>query len=413
MIVRRLKSLFGIVLVILLVSIGLVLFASKPGGSDSVSVSKIISEVNLTKSGYPKCPTNLTGILTAPLMNPENIAALTPLGNVNPPGHTSPVDHIYFQSKETGKIPLYAPANSWITQLTEISYKDNSGKYVPAEYVLSYTICRGLVLTFASYTKFVPRFRNELAKLSTDGCQSDIAKIGHDKLERQCYFKLNYQVKSGDLVGYVQKTSDGKLPFEVWAFNYNVRSRTDIDWAFYKKGSDNYTHSFCLFELYTGVLRSTYFDKFGSSDENGNGFRPRTIEPICGTINQDIVGTIQGMWFGENDKNNGNLEGEGKGLAFIHNNIDPTFAEISVGGNFMKTGVVQFKPAHNGVINREFSEVKADDKVYCYDNLGNGIDNDGGKILVRLVDDHRLNVEHQIGTCSTNEAFQKPFTYYR
>lgn len=44
----------------------------------------------------PACPADLSGILTYQLMDPKYIGGMIPLGNVSPPGHTSPVDHIYF-----------------------------------------------------------------------------------------------------------------------------------------------------------------------------------------------------------------------------------------------------------------------------------------------------------------------------
>ncbi|MFA5070312.1 MAG: hypothetical protein WC528_03440 [Patescibacteria group bacterium] len=60
------------------------------------------------------CPADLSGILDYPFMPPEAILFLTPLGNINPPGHVIPIDHIYFQSLAEGQIPLYAPANAKI-----------------------------------------------------------------------------------------------------------------------------------------------------------------------------------------------------------------------------------------------------------------------------------------------------------
>ena len=76
---------------------------------------------------YPKCPGNLSGILTYPLIKPENLSAIIPLGNISPPGHTSPADHNYFSSDSVEKVPIYAPVDSWVTNITVISAKDNSG----------------------------------------------------------------------------------------------------------------------------------------------------------------------------------------------------------------------------------------------------------------------------------------------
>lgn len=372
--------------------------------------AEIIADLKSKLSQYPECPADLSGILTAPLMEPKYISALIPLGNINPPGHTSPVDHIYFDTNYDGKIPLYAPADAWITQATKILYADKKDKkYISAGYQFKYVLCQGLEIDLTEYSEIVPEIKTALEAQKPE-CKYGITKDGHDKLEAQCYYRLNLKVKSGQLLGYVQK-KDGKLPFEIWAANYNKPARADVNWEYYE--DDRYAHSMCLFDLYTGDLKKQFYEKFGSAGyKPGETFTPRTIEPLCGQVNQDIVGTIQGMWFGWMPKRTDNVDDSEKGLAFLHNNIDPRQAEISIGGNFMDIGVVMFAPQHSGLIDREPSEVKADNRIYCYNKQNNG-ENSEGKILVQLINDHRLKVEYQVGACNSNESFSKPFDYER
>lgn len=351
---------------------------------------------------YLACPKNISGILTAPLMEPKYISQLTPLGNINPPGHTSPVDHIYFATDFRGKIPLFAPADATITNVTEILQANSSGKYLPQGFVLTYVVCDGLVLDFASYTDVIQPIRDELSK-QTPSCNYGIVKPGHiGGPEGQCGYQISYKVKSGEEIGWVQAVKRGDsydLPFEIWAANYNVPARSDVNWNYYN--DNRYAHSMCLFDLYAGDLKKAFYSKF-----------PRTIEPICGQVNQDVVGRIQGMWYG-GDSSEKDLEFQGKGLAFLHNNIDPTQGEISIGGNFTKqAGVIMFKPTHSGNIDREPSEVKSDGKIYCY-NSGQGGWSIDGKVLVQLVDDHHMRVEHLAGSCGSVETFQRAFDYQR
>lgn len=65
-----------------------------------------------TKISYPTCPANLSGALTSYYFEPKYIKAIRPLGDINPPGHTSPVDHATFMTDYTGKIPIYDTANA-------------------------------------------------------------------------------------------------------------------------------------------------------------------------------------------------------------------------------------------------------------------------------------------------------------
>jgi len=89
--------------------------------------TKIIKNIEneITKSKAPECPDELSGILTYPFIRPQDISAITPLGNINPPGHTSPVDHNYFETDVLDEIPLYAPADSTITNMIELAYKES------------------------------------------------------------------------------------------------------------------------------------------------------------------------------------------------------------------------------------------------------------------------------------------------
>lgn len=400
-----------------MIVVALWIFNSQKQSDESSPVKDILAKVG----SYPACPDNLQGILTAPLMEPQYIFSLTPLGNINPPGHTSPVDHIYFSTSFEGQIPLFAPADAWITEITALSTNDGTGKYIPNGYVLTYTVCDGLVLDFAEYTDLIPELKAELTKQLEPECSYGIVKPGHNNAgEGQCYYRMNYPVTSGQQIGYVQaiETEGGlSLPFEIWAANYNEPAREDVNWDYYN--DNRYAHAFCLFDLYTGDLKDQFYQKFGGdnrskkTEDNLPAFIPRIIEPICGQVNQDLPGTIQGMWFGSSPVEKENIEFAGEGLAFLHDNIDPTYAEISIGGNFTgKAGAVVFLPEHSGTIDREPGEVIADGQVYCYaaDNSGWEI---GGKILVQLIDDHHLKVENQVGSCSTDETFVSPYDFQR
>ena len=413
------KHFWRSIIVILIVVVFVVFIASQKFDSDEPLAKRVTKEVTHVFKSSPECPKNLSGVLTAPLMNPKYISALTPLGNINPPGHTSPVDHIYFSTDFAGKIPLLAPADASITNITEILKADGSGKYMPTGYVVRYVICDGLVLDFASYTSLIKPLRDELSKQKPN-CKYGIVKPGHTGgPEGQCYYNVNYKVKSGEEIGWVQAVKNEQgldLPFEIWAANYNKPARTDVNWNFYN--DDRYAHSMCTFDLYSGDLRSAFYSKFGGMVTFGEDkskqskFVLRIIEPVCGQVNQDLAGTIQGMWYA-GDSSEKNLEFQGKGLAFLHNNIDPIQGEISIGGNFMdQAGVIMFLPTHLGNIDREPSEVKSDGNIYCYNSDQSGR-SPGGKVLVQLIDAHHMRVEHLAGSCGTHEAFHKAFDYQR
>ncbi|MFA5070311.1 MAG: hypothetical protein WC528_03435 [Patescibacteria group bacterium] len=277
-------------------------------------------------------------------------------------------------------------------------------------------------MDLTTYTEISQRLQNEIKNIE-GSCTYDINKEGHGRTEGSCIYETNLKVTSGELLGYTRKKDDGFF-FEVWAANYNTPQRTDINWDYAK--DQRYSRAMCLFDLYKGDLKDQYFSKFGvylsQREETINGksvitpldFMARTKEPVCGEIIQDIPGTAQGVWWGDNPE-----VYQTKALAIVHYNMDPSIGifsmDKSITGDY---SVVMFFPKHSGIINREPSEITADDNIYCFmDDYSAekqlSREKMAGKILVQLINDHRLKVEHQDGSCSSDESFINPFEYQR
>jgi len=427
------KIILIVFLLVLMLGVCLIILTHRERGRIFYPGREIISDLKNKFSPYPKCPSDLEGILTAPLIEPKYISALTPLGNLNPPGHTSPVDHIYFSTDSNEKIPVYAPADAWVTSIILVSFDTGRG-FEPYWYVIQLTICDGLILDFANNQDISQSLKDEIATQKGD-CEYVPKKDGHDGPERQCSYSINLKVRAGEQIGYVQRKlkSNGEFefPFEIWAADYNKPVPDNIDWSYYDNDS-RYAHIMCPFDLYTGNLKQQFYDKLGGIDQKNNKdektgnqlevvstFKQRTIEPICGTVNQNLIGTAQGMWFGKGwkDRKDKNIPENSKQFSFLHWNIDPTYAEIGNAGEISggQSGQLQFIAKHYGTIDREPSEVKADGQIYCYNyNVNqNWQESSGSKILAQLVDDNHLKLEYQPGDCSGSETFDKPYYYER
>jgi hypothetical protein len=62
----------------------------------------------------PSSPTPPAALaFTQSPIDPSNIGSITPLGNLNPPGHTIPTDHTYFYHP-TQVVPVFAPAGGTV-----------------------------------------------------------------------------------------------------------------------------------------------------------------------------------------------------------------------------------------------------------------------------------------------------------
>lgn len=357
---------------------------------------------NKKKESFLPCPSDISGILTYPLVDPKYIQAIKPLGDVNPPGHTSPVDHASFMTDYTGLIPIYAPSDGVITKIESFLELQN-GEYVVKVYSINFTICNGLELDLAAM-KDTPL--NKDFNVETD-CRYNIKKVGETNTYGSCGKSLKLPIKAGEIVGYTQIDSRRIIDFEFWATNYNMQPREDVNWEYYD--DERYEHAICLFDLYSGELKKQ-FSNFGRYDSNSNPqLILRTKEPLCGEINQDKTGSIQGMWF------NGSPKESSDGIAFIHDYVQADLGQISIGmGLTEETDIVNFVPISTGKINRDPADVTADGNIYCYDlsKATNRTQLDG-KILVQLVDEHHIKVEYKEGKCISSEIFVNPFNYQR
>ncbi|MFL6621286.1 MAG: hypothetical protein ACJ8NR_01510 [Sulfurifustis sp.] len=178
----------------------------------------------------------------------------------------------------------------------------------------------------------------------------------------------NYTVKapfaSGDSVG----TVGGTPGVYAWDFGVHDARRTPIVYAnpsrydTHPSGLDSF-HVACPLDYFDAAKRSVLQSFLG------DGTTPRTIAPVCGTIEQDIAGTAQGNWFHPGSP----THPEDPHLALVHDNVMPNLGVFSVGTSVatLASGVYYFAPTTSGWTNLDFS-LATPGVVYCYENLRNG-----------------------------------------
>lgn len=95
-------------------TVGVVMLAASCGGGSTSSPTS----PSTGQSGFPQGTLSLTHAL----VDPAAVRWITPLGNLNPPGHTLPTDHIYFyianpdagESPVARRTPVYAPGSGTV-----------------------------------------------------------------------------------------------------------------------------------------------------------------------------------------------------------------------------------------------------------------------------------------------------------
>lgn len=399
-----------LLIIVILAVVGLVGYrvykASSPKTASSVT----------SKTG---CPKDLSGVFTKSFIDPDKILALRPLGYTDGTEHILPVDHTGFTLKVASsdeKVPVYAPTQITITQISKHTDYAADGKPFTnaANYMFDFTICQNVITGWSEFVQDLsPKLQNswdQAKKTHDEGSLNQGAKAVNDTA------KVNFTANAGDLIGYTH--AQPSLALSIFDHRSNPK---DVDLNYYSD-KDRRSSAICFTDLYNGDLKKILIDKYGYYEDRQGltpGFTPRTIEPKCGQLIQNLAGTLQGDWFANRPKQGENLESVGKTISFIQNNYDPSIGEISIGGNIVpKAQTFSFKPTHDGTTNREFSETKTGE-VYCYKNnptLGAFIfapSNNDNRVLVELIDGHHLKIEVQPGSCGKNNIFNNAITYER
>jgi len=327
------------------------------------TISEMIYRAMRPASESKSCP-----LFNTPFIDLEAVESITPLGNLNPPDHTLPTEHMYIHLKEGRRgTPLYAPGD-----VTILSIRGEQ------DYSIFFQKCGGLKGYFFHVKTLSPAL---VPLLNKEGCR------GANTPDR-CLLP----VKAGDLLGTVGLASH--MNFDFGAYDENRQ----LSFANPKRYRSRTPHILCPLDGYEADLKQALYSKVNRTDG------------VCGNVMQDVSGTLAGNWFAEGA---GLVTAEMReswshSLAFVENNFDPAQRVISVGGVFMPPGYWKFDPNSEGQIDRDFDEVKPDGKIYCY--TPEGMD---GKILVELQDAESLRVEHQEGACSGVSGFQNPVRYIR
>jgi len=316
--------------------------------------------------------------LTVPLVDVAEIYSISPLGNLNPPEHTLPTQHMYLHLNSAG-VELRAPGDLKITTITSnMITGDESMK----DYGMTLALCEDVFIYFLHIKELSP----ELAPLLEGADCSSQGRYEH------CYNNLppheHYDIKAGELIGKVASAEHRN--FDFGAYDHRHRNEFVNPERYPSRG----LYIICPLDLYESPVREELYDKL-----------ERTKAPRCGTVMHDAAGTLKGNWFNV-DLTADSPDIWGKELSFADNNFDSPEAVISVGGVITGYGKWELTPAHSGRINRAFDEVTPDGNIYCYEGA-----RQSGRIIVQLETETTLKIEHQDGSCGANTAFTDP-TYY-
>jgi len=344
--------------------------------------------------------------LTSQVSTDSALGNITPLGNIGPPSHIYPTDHIYMNLKTQmtttpGRQPtvptqMFAPADVHVVGATATEYYTN-GVLQRSDWEYAYYPCSQVGFYNAHILQLAGGLKDAVAK-STKECLGD-QKEGNNEY-KTCNYRFDYQAKAGEMLGSAGGTTTN-AGYDWGAFDLRTPKLKYINQGLTNGGVGMVYNMVCPLDYFTPALKAHYY-----------AYLPNRSDPKCGTPMQDLTGTIQGNWRTSDAKQN--PPDWPQQLSIVHDNVHPDEGVIATGGTFTDAGAMYFSPIHSGKTNREPSEVKPSSNIYCYQQTPNipTYYQMGGKIILQLAGSS-LKIEHQNGSCGSQESFQKPTVYVR
>lgn len=339
-----------------------------------------------SESEREKLPDCSDIVYTQEYIDPLKIREIGPLGNVDPPAHTIPTNHVFthldLPRVSTQTLPLYLPADAWITHIS-------IGKGFtqdPEDDTIYFAVCKDVI----GYFNHVKKLSPELQKIVDDYQCPEGTSLGQG-----CYMEVLTPVKKGTYIGEVGRLQ-GNFDFGT------IDLRKEHPFVNKERYAKRTFHIQCPFDYYTPELKEKYYSLL---QNKGN----------CGKINYDIATTLQGNWFYGNSKEY--YGGDWVKHAFFgYDSVKTEKAVISIGGVIVPEEGLRWKfiPLSTGLINRKFDDVKNGGNIYCYDanNQDEFNKSPQGRILVKMEDDLKVKLEHQSGSCSESMSFTEKAKVY-
>ncbi|MBS3127005.1 hypothetical protein J4228_02455 [Candidatus Woesearchaeota archaeon] len=368
----------------------------------------------------PSCG-NTKEFFTALPLAVADFTTIDPLGLLSPTAHVFPAPHLYFRIKREGsasdapvtKVPLYAPGEVTITRINLIQ-ATNRPEFAD-DAAVHFSPCSEFKAYFDHVVDLAPKLRQAYDSASVDRCDEYTLTYKSGPVNwKKCDKKVNLKVSTGELIGYAGG-GQAQAVLDLAAFDSRIQPnqyasperlfRTEL------------IYNVCPLDYFSPSVSSIYRSRLG-----GYGFSQSSnaiiTSPTCGKVIQDISGTAKGNWFAPGIDTT-RFGHEPPHLALVQGHIDQEVQAFSNGDSTKNSGLdfglYYFTPQDSGLVNRDFSQVKPDGNVYCYNTKNNYNKDQPTTILIQLADLETLKIEGKEATsCGSGSwSFNTPTEFER
>ncbi|MCL4418345.1 MAG: hypothetical protein M1365_16955, partial [Actinobacteria bacterium] len=316
---------------------------------------------------------------------------IVPLGKFGPEsGHVFPTKHTYFIApaeniEEQTDVDIVSPGDLFIT--TVQSWTNKTLGYT--DYFVYASPCKDVEVTFYHLNDLSPKLLNTLDKI--DYCREE--QTGNTQYKFCGRITEGISVKAGEFLGKGNPAKKKSIK-QFFDFGMSDHRTPELKFANPSRWVGNFDkkHMVCPYDYFTPELRQKFLSQMADYDDPN---LKRTVEPVCGEYMQDISGTSQGAWF---KPGSSNLEEDAQ-IFLGHHNVLAQKEFFSIGTLSTKTieaGGYLFDPKQQGLVNRDFKDITADGKAYCFEPSSlTGTYNYPFRIILQMPSKTKLKIEGQ------------------
>ena len=320
------------------------------------------------------------GFLNVLPLNIEDFFMFVNLGHLSPPGHIFPSGHGgFYLSDHLTPVPVFCPADMIITRIAESEHVNHGF----TDYGITLSVNDGeFQIVFGHMSKIHETILEEAKTFGDIDCET-YTTAGDTYIN--CSIWTEIQISAGDTLGWAGG-NPGQLGLDFGTYDKTKQN----EFATARFDDYLYPYSVSPLDYFTEEIHEILIPICGDSYYEMD--MVRTKPPIGGTIDYDIEGTAQGLWFKVGEP----LFPEDPHMALVYHNVDPDMPIFSIGNSLigLDYGWYTFTIQDTGYIDRSFDAVKSDGHIYKYNAWYQSPTPYGHMtLLLQMIDETHLKIE--------------------
>jgi len=289
------------------------------------------------------------GFMSVLPMNEEDFFFFANIGWL--PGKIFPCDHGGFLLSDVMKrVPVFCPADMTITKIMAT----DQVKHGYVDYGMTLSVNNGEFQIVMGHMSSLHTDIMAIAEAVEAECDT-LVSMGSTYIH--CLKWVNIHVAAGDTLG-MAGGNPGQNGLDFGTFD----KKRKIEFATDRFDDYLYPYTVSPLDYFTDEICDILIPICGFTLCEPNVVR--MVPPVGGTVDFDIPGTAQGIWF----KTEEPFSPVDPHMALVYHNVDPSIPIFSIGTGIpgIAQGCYTFDIKDTGTIDRPFHEVVPDDRIYSY-----------------------------------------------